>query len=530
MSLREVAERGGAKRLVLESPATLEKIGEVPQSDGAAVLAAVDRARAAQASWGALSVRERMRVLGRAKDELLGRADEVVELIHAETGKPRREALTVDVIPAADALDLYSKSADAMLADEKVRFRPMWAVLDSRLVYQPLGVIGVISPWNFPLGIPTSEVGAALAAGNAVVLKPSEHTPLTALKMRDLFERAGVPKGAVEVVTGDGEAGKALAAAPLDKLVFTGSERTGRKVLQAAAERLMPVVLELGGSDPMLVLADADLSSAVDGALWGRFANCGQTCAAVKRLFLQDSIAGPFLDRLAEKARALRVGADRAFDADVGPLISHPQRGLLEGQVEEARSGGARVVTGGARPEGLAGYFYLPTILAGLKPSMRVLREETFGPVLAVQTFRTPEEGLALANDSTFALSGSIWSKDLDRARALARRLDGGTIWLNNAVYTYGVAETPWGGEKLSGLGRTHGPDALRAFSRQKHISSEGVLPSHKPWWFPYSGGREAFEDYRGLIEGLYGRGVAKAVRGVARVWREARARRKAGA
>ncbi len=514
----------------MENPATLEKVGEVPQSDGAAALAAVDRARVAQAVWGAFSVRDRMRVLARAKDELLGRADEVVEIIHAETGKPRREALAADVIPAADALDLYAKSADAMLGDEKLRFRPLWSVLDSRLVYQPLGVIGVISPWNYPLGIPMSEAGAALAAGNAVVIKPSEHAPLTTLKMRDLFERAGVPKGAVEVLTGDGEAGKALASAPLDKLVFTGSERTGRKVLLAAAERLMPVVLELGGSDPMLVLADADLSSAVDGALWGRFANCGQTCAAVKRLFLQEPIADAFLERLAAKANALRVGTDEGFDADVGPLISRPQRELLESQVEEARSGGARVVAGGARPEGLAGHFYRPTLLTQLKPSMRVLREETFGPVLAVQTFRTPEEALALANESAYALSGSIWSKDLDRARALARRLDGGTIWLNNALYTYGVAETPWGGEKLSGLGRTHGPDALRAFSRQKHISSERVLPSHKPWWFPYSGGRAAFDDYRGLVEGLYGRGVAKAARGVVRVWREGRARRKAGA
>jgi succinate-semialdehyde dehydrogenase/glutarate-semialdehyde dehydrogenase len=528
MSLLKIVEKEGTRLMEIVSPATLERVGELPVARPEAVLAAVEKARRAQPLWAQLPIRERVATLRRTKELLLDRLDEVVEVIHRETGKPRREALAADVVPSLDALDFYAGCAEEILADEKIRFRPRYALLDSRRVFLPLGVVGIISPWNYPLGIPLGEAVAILLAGNAVVVKPSEHTPYTALKMKELFDAAGLPADLLSVVPGDGETGRALAAAPLDKLVFTGSARTGKKVLASAAERLMPVILELGGNDPMVVCADADLGSAVSGALWGRFTNSGQTCAAVKRLYLDERIAVEFTERIVARVGKLRQGIDGDYDAEVGPLISDPQRALLEEQVEEAKAKGARVAAGGERPKDLPGFFYRPTVLLGAEASMRVMREETFGPVMSIQTFRDEAEAVSLANASTYALSASVWSRDLPRAEDLARRLDGGTVWVNNCIYTFGVTETPWGGYKESGMGHTHSADGLREFCKVKHLAVDTLFPAQKPWWYPYPAGRSSYEQDKDLISGLYGRGLGKVIKGVIRVIREARARAKA--
>jgi succinate-semialdehyde dehydrogenase/glutarate-semialdehyde dehydrogenase len=362
----------------------------------------------------------------------------------------------------------------------------------SRVEYRPLGVVGIISPWNFPWAIPLGEIVMALMAGNTVVLKPSELTPLVALKIGDVFRRAGLPAGALEVVTGDGSTGAALVEADVDKLMFTGSVATGRRVAEAAAQRLIPVVLELGGKDPMLVLADADIEQAASAAVWGAFANSGQACASVERCYVHESVADEFLRRVVEKTRALRQGVGES--ADVGAMSSERQLQTVEEHVRDAVARGARVLTGGGRapqrPEQDAngqGFFHEPTVLTGVDHSMQAMREETFGPTLPVMVFQTEDEAIRLANDSPFGLTASVWTRDIRRGRKLAARIEAGTVMINEVLYTHGIAQTPWGGVKQSGLGRTHGRLGLLEMVAPYHIHVNRLTRLPDVWWFSYT-------------------------------------------
>lgn len=525
MSLHSIAEKNGRRALRLVNPATLAEIGELPVHSAAEVAEAVARARAAQPAWARTPVRERCRLLARAKELLVERIDQMATTIHQETGKPRREAVYVDLATALDAADLYVRFAPRMLAPHRIKMRPRWSFVDSQIEYQPFGVVAVVSPWNYPLGIPLPEVFPALAAGNACVVKPSEHTPLTMLQAQKIFLDAGLPAGLLEVVVGDGAVGAALLQASVDRVVFTGSVATGRKVAALCAERFIPVTLELGGSDPMIVRADADPALAAQGALWGRFVNSGQTCCAVKRLFVHQEVAGPFLEELVSRTAKLKVGIDTSHEVDMGPLISDPQRAALESQLADAVSRGAKVETGGARPA-LPGFFFQPTILTGAPADARVFTEETFGPLLPVVVVKDDEEALARANDTRMGLTASVWSKDVQRARELAARIEAGTVIVNNNLYTFGVSETPWGGFKESGLGRTHGAEGLLDMCRAKHVNVDRWLPKRKPWWFPHGLGAEGYQTMREAVVGLYGGGVGELVKGAVGMVKEKRRNR----
>jgi len=504
MSLLRIEESGGTRRLCVVNPASLAPVGEVPVAGPGEVVRAIGAARAAQPAWGAVPPSERVHVLARARALMLADLDAWTRAVHDETGKPRREALLADLQPALDALDWTVGAAAHVLAEERIPLRRRFAFADSRLAFHPLGVVGIISPWNYPVGIPGSQIAAALAAGNAVVLKPSEHVPHAALRLAKLFAEAGLPPGVLQVVPGDGATGAALATAEIDKLVFTGSVATGRRVAVEAARRGVPAVMELGGSDPMVVLDDADPDAAVAGALWSRFVNAGQTCAAVKRCFVARSLVARFTEALSAAAEQLRLGVDSVFDVDVGPLISEAQRGQIESQVAEAEEGGARVAAGGRRADDLPGWFYRPTVLDRVHPSMRVLREETFGPVLPVVAFDSEDEAVRLANDTRFGLSASVWSRDVEHARRVASKLVAGSVWLNTHLWTFGLHESPWGGVRDSGPGTTHGVEGLRSFCRVQHVAADR-LPARKPWWFPYSGGPTGYERDRELLRGVYG-------------------------
>ncbi|HEX5709276.1 MAG TPA: aldehyde dehydrogenase family protein [Pyrinomonadaceae bacterium] len=483
------AARADASEIVSYDPATGEEVGRARLSTAEDAVRAVALAREAQDAWGARSFAERGRVVMRAREIVLAELDEIAALVSRESGKPAAEAVAMELVPTLDLMQFFARRAARMLRPERINIG-LYGLMGraSRVEYRPLGVVGIIAPWNFPWGIPLGEVVMALMAGNAVVLKPSELTPITGLKIGDVFARAGLPEGLLQVLTGDGSTGAALVEAGADKIMFTGSVATGRKVAEAAARRLTPVVLELGGKDPMIVFEDADLELAAGAAVWGAFANSGQACASVERCYVHTSVADEFLRRVVERTRALRQGkaAGVEDDREVGAMSSERQLRTVEEHVSDAASRGAQVVTGGRRADAGA-QFYEPTVLTGVDHSMRIMREETFGPVLPLMTFEREEEAVALANDSHFGLTASVWTRDLRRGRRIASRIEAGTVMVNEVLYTHGIAQTPWGGLKQSGLGRTHGRLGLLELVAPVHIHVNRMRGVPDLWWFNYT-------------------------------------------
>jgi succinate-semialdehyde dehydrogenase/glutarate-semialdehyde dehydrogenase len=376
------------------------------------------------------------------------------------------------------------------------------------LVYEPLGAVGLIAPWNFPFSIPFTGTATAVAAGNAVVVKPAEQTPLTGAWVERAFAEAGAPAGLVRVVQGTGPVvGDALVRARgLAKLFFTGSSEVGRAIGIAAAERLRPVALELGGKDPMLVLDDADLRHAVAGAAWGSFTNCGQVCAGIERIFVAESLRDEFVARLVERAERLRIGDGARRETELGPLISEEQRDRVDALVSDALKQGAEAATGAGRPDvGLPGWFYRPTVLAGELAAARIQEEEIFGPVVTVQSFRTDDEAVRRANASSFGLGASVWTRNPQRARRIASKLEAGMVLTNDVAYSYGIGQAPWGGVKQSGFGRTHGKHGLYEATRVKFVELDrGRLRA--PWWFPYEA--NGVDGWRGTLGTFYGSGL----------------------
>jgi succinate-semialdehyde dehydrogenase/glutarate-semialdehyde dehydrogenase len=480
-----------AREIVSYDPATGEEVGRVPLGSAADVGAAVARARAAQKSWGARSFRERADVVMRARALVLEEMDEIAELISRESGKPAAEALAMEIVPTLDLMQFFARKTERMLRPEKIDiglYRFMGR--SSTVEYRPVGVVGIISPWNFPWATPLGEVVMALMAGNTAVVKPSELTPLVGLKVGEVFARAGLPAGTLRIVTGDGSTGAALVEAGVDKVMFTGSVPTGRRVAEAAARKLIPVVLELGGKDPMIVFEDADLDAASEAAVWGAFANSGQACASVERCYVHEAVAEDFTRRVVEKVKAL-TQAGGGVACDLGSMSSERQFRTVEEHVREAVARGARVLAGGGRARGCSerGWFHEPTVLAGVDHTMVVMREETFGPVLPLMTFREEEEAVRLANDSPFGLTASVWTRSIKRGRRVAHAIEAGTVMVNEVLYTHGIAQTPWGGVKQSGLGRTHGRLGLLEMVAPHHVHVNRLARLQDVWWFTYTPG-----------------------------------------
>ena len=436
---------------------------------------------------------------------MLDSADEIAATVTAETGKPLLESFTAELFVGLDNLIWAASNLDGVLRPERLRFpQPHLRHKRGWLLYEPVGVIGVISPWNFPFGIPFTQAAFAVAAGNAVVIKPSELTPLSGAWVEKVF-----PDGLVRVVQGAGEVGEALVRSPgIGKVVFTGSGEVGRRVASLAGERLRPVTLELGGKDPMLVFEDADLDRAIAGALWGSFANCGQVCSGVERIYVARPLHEAFVEELARRGKRLRIGRGEELETELGPLISEEQRGRVEELVEDAVGRGADVRLGGSRPDvDLPGWFYEPTILTSVEREARLEREEIFGPVVSVTPFADEAEAVRLANGSSFGLGASVWTSDLERAQRVTRRLEAGSVWTNDVAYSYGTGQASWGGTKESGFGRTHSKHGLYELSRVKFADLDrGRVPV--PWWYPYGDG--VLDGFRGMAGVLYGEGLPR--------------------
>ncbi len=504
----------------IESPVDGSFVGEVPCAGTDDVRAAVARARVAQATWAKRPVAERCELLLAIRERVLARKDDFVALLARESGKPRHEALMHEVFAPLELLTYFAAEAERILAPTPIPMR-LLKHRASRLHYVPRGVVGIIGPWNFPHNIPFGGAAMAIVAGNAAVIKPSESTPLIAELALEVWREAGVPRDLVQLVHGRGDVGAALIDAGVDMVEFTGSVATGRKVGAMCGERVIPCVLELGGKAPALVLEDADPGRALHACTWGGFANAGQVCASIERLLVHERVAERFVPAYVERVKALRVGsAIESADIDVGPLVNRRQLEIVEARVADAVAKGARVLCGGHRVEGLSigaggnGLFYAPTVLDGVTPDMDVVNLETFGPVVPIQRFTDEDAMVAEANRSHLGLLAYVFSRDPERANRVAERVEAGTVMINDVIAAHAMAETPWAGIKQSGIGSTHGDDALRHMCQQRHVN-EDVLPwmERELWWYPYRSADLPMLERS--IRGLYASGVWGKLRGL---------------
>jgi acyl-CoA reductase-like NAD-dependent aldehyde dehydrogenase len=506
---RTAAETNGgsqAQAIPVENPATGEVIGTIPVLDAGELHAMADRGRAAQPAWEALGFDGRARILRRAQKWMFDNADRVIEVVISETGKTYEDVLISDLGYTASALGFWAKEAQGYLADERV---PSWnnpLAVGKKLIvrYAPVGLVGVIGPWNYPIANSFGDCIPALAAGNSVILKPSEVTPLSSALMAEMMHECGLPTGVFQVATGDGSTGAALIA-EVDCVMFTGSSRTGKAVMKAAAEALVPCYLELGGKDPMIVCADANLDRAANAATFFSMNNAGQVCISIERCYVEEPVYDQFVQKVTDNVRKLRQGAPTgAGTVEVGAVIFPPQIEIVDEHVKDAVEKGARVLTGGHVRPG-PGRFYEPTVLVDVDHSMRCMREETFGPTLPIMRIADAEEGVRLANDSDYGLQASVWTRDVKRGESLARRIEAGVVCVNDAQVNYTALNLPMGGWKSSGLGTRHGAAGIRKYTKVQSLLITPRALKREPFMFPYRRGTTMM--LRRLFKLIYARG-----------------------
>jgi betaine-aldehyde dehydrogenase len=482
------ADGAAADSFEVLNPATGQAIADVAIDSPAEVAAKVARVRANQAEWEAMGIEGRYHWLGKLRDWLLDNSDRVLDTMQRETGKVRADA-TNEPAYLADLINFYGTKAAEFIGEEKIRpHSPLLASKKLRVQYRPHQVVGIISPWNFPLILALGDAIPALQAGAAVVIKPSEFTPLGLAEVVEAWKNEIGGPDVLECVQGVGDTGGALVDA-VDFIQFTGSDRTGRKVMARAAETLTPVSLELGGKDPMIVLADADLDRAANAAAWGGMMNSGQICMSVERIYVEEPAYDEFVAKLTKEVGKLRQGADSTgWDADVGAMTSPNQTAIVKDHVDDALASGARALTGGKAVEGPGDYFE-PTVLVDVNHSMKVMRDETFGPVVGVMKARDAEEALRLANDSRYGLSGSVFG-ERNRAEQVARRVECGAVNVNDVLVNYLASDVPMGGWKQSGIGSRHGEGGIKKYCRPESVVITRFGGKREPTWYPYTRSR----------------------------------------
>jgi|LSQX01.2.fsa_nt_gb acyl-CoA reductase-like NAD-dependent aldehyde dehydrogenase len=495
------------------NPATLKESGSVETTDPADIPRIIGRSRAAQERWARVPPKERAALLKKLRMLMTREADRVAETVHKDTGKPRAECYNTELLTSVVSAAYHEGLVRKFRFREKVDQGPMSLMMGvmrrkSYVEYLPLGVVAVISPFNFPLAIPFTQTAAAVAAGNSVILKPSSETPLTGQLISDLFTEAGFPEDLVIVIHGPGTSRELAASPGIDRIVFTGSTETGRDVMRSAAKNLTPVTLELGGKDAMIVFDDADLERAADCAVWASFVNSGQVCVGVRRIYVQEGSFDRFLALMKDKTSELRQG--NGWDdtgVSVGPMINGEAVSKMESVCAGMISEGGTIITGGKRNPDLEGMFFEPTIVVGVPEDAGSVKEEIFGPVVSLFPFSDEEEAVRLADCTDFALAGSVWTSDLEKGRRVASDLRSGTIVVNNAIYTYGLPATPWGGSGESGFGITHSEEGFRQMMRMHHVHVDKGS-GKDAWWMPYS--EEGTKLQKNIVTSFFGDGKGR--------------------
>ncbi len=471
------------------NPATLEPLGEACLASSEECHQALQAAKKAFPAWRELSLRAKRKIFIEAKKILLQRKNEVARLITAEKGTPFPESLSVEVLGALEALDYYSRNLKKTFQPKKMKHHViLFSHKKSLFRFQPLGVTLIISPWNFPFLIPCCDILSAIASGNTVVFRPSTSTPFTALLVGDILIQAGLPPGVLNIVSCKIPQAEEMVLNPdIQTILFTGSVSTGKRISELASRNLTHVVLELGGKDPMIVLKDADLERASRGAVWAAFMNTGQSCGSVERLYVAREIADDFIERTLGHVKELKTGDPLEPGVDIGPMTILSQLRIVEAHVKDAVEKRAQVLHGGERIEEYPGYFFQPTVLSEVDHSMKVMNEETFGPVLPIMVFSEPEEAVSLANDSDYGLTASVWTRDKKMAAWMAERIEAGTITVNDHMYSFAEPGAIWGGIKQTGRGYSHGPFGLQELVNIKFISHDFSRKKTQTWWYPYS-------------------------------------------
>jgi acyl-CoA reductase-like NAD-dependent aldehyde dehydrogenase len=469
-------------------PATNEVIARYSATSPGDLPAIIERARRVQNEWSARSLAHRCAALVRLHHAIYSRREDIATVISLETGKPRVEAILAEVLLALDTTDFLARQAPAWLRLERVPHHNLALRAKSGWTeFHPHGVVAIISPWNYPFAIPIAQIVPALVAGNAILLKPSELTPGTGVLVGELIEQAKFPSDLVQVLQGGGELGAAVIDASPDKVFFTGSVATGRRIAESCGRKLISSVLELGGKDAMIVLADANLETASSAAVWGGFTNCGQACLSVERIYVEQPAADRFIQLCVEKTGELRVGPPSDPDVEIGPMIRLRQLEKVEQQLRDAVGRGAEVLNGGIRRPDLGPNFFQPTVVTRVNHSMQLMCDETFGPVIAIQTVASADEAIALANDSPFGLSASVWTADSRRGAEIASRIRAGSVMVNDVASYYGICEAPHGGPGASGWGCTHSRLGLLEMVQVKYIDVDRLPRIAKSWWFGYT-------------------------------------------
>ena len=506
---------------VCVNPATGDIVGYSQMNTPDQARAAIRRARAAQPAWAALPLEERVRYILRIRDYLVEHADAISETVANDVGKTRVEALATEVLPSVMATDYYAKNARRFLKPRKVGTGSLLFLNKrSRIFRIPFGVIGIISPWNYPLGIPMHEIVPALLAGNTVIFKTAPETQMVGRKIEEMIQAAGLPADVFTHLNIPGAVIGQLLLEPdnhVDKLFFTGSVPVGKILMGKAAESLVPVSLELGGNDPMLVCPDAHLERAVNGAMWAGLQNSGQSCGGVERIYVHQDVYQPFIALLKQKVETLRQGPNTHHNVDIGAMCTERQIKTIQRQVDDALAKGAAILAQvEIDPAHAHANFYPVTVLIDVDHSMALMREETFGPVLGIMKVTDMEQAIALANDSSLGLTGSVWSRDTRQAVALGRRIHAGVITINDHLLTHGMAETPWGGVKESGIGRSHGELGFDEMTQPQVVTTELLhFAKRNLFWHPYDA--QLYDGLKGALHGLHGRAWGERLRGLLR-------------
>lgn len=490
------------------NPATLDYIGEIKITPPDTLPSIIEKATIAQKEWENVSVKDRITLLKKLLHYISENMEEIAKIIHKETGKPKLEAINSDILAGLATLRYTIDVLKDILKRRKIKFKGMRVAMRfmgraSYIIPKPLGIIGIISPWNFPFGIPFSQTVQAIAVGNAVILKPSSETVLTGLKIKFLYDCVGFPKDIIQIVPGSGSSiGSVLVKSNVARIIFTGSVEVGKKIMEMASQTLKPITLELGGKSPMIVFKDANLKRTVKGAIWGSFVNSGQMCAGIKRIYVEKDIYEDFITKFKEETEKLKQGYDwNDPDISVGPLINEEALKDMKRYIQRAIDQGADILAGGSEVKERKGFFFEPTIIINVQQDHDVVQKEIFGPIVPVLKFNNEEEVIRLTQDSDFGLYGSVWTEDLEKGKRVAEQLHHGTIAINNHAYTYGIPQTPWGGTRNSGFGRTNGEIGFEELLEPHHVHIDKGKIGSELWWQPYTKEKlEAQKDVSDLL------------------------------